>query len=188
MNQDEPTDLLTMKEFPQSYREEAFHIWYRLGRPSVRKLRSQLLPMDENGRVPGEEALQQWRTKDEWVVRANDLDIEVARENDKNAIEEKLKMLKRHADVSMSLIEKGTAYLEEHGIAKGADAIRAIALGMERESISRGFRVALDNMGKKSDAELVSYLEQQISRANGTSDDTIDGEATDITDAKPESE
>jgi hypothetical protein len=116
------------------------------------------------------------------------MDVEVARQNDEKAIQQKIDMLRRHAEVSMALIERGEAYLKEHGVQKAADAIRAIALGMERESLSRGFRIALDDMGKKSDEELVRLVEQRMGLANGVSDDAIDGESTDVTDADTKSE
>lgn len=184
MNLSEPLNIGIGKEFPREYREEVFQIWYRAGRPSIHKLRPLLSPADLDGRVPSEEALGIWRKDDGWVIRADDLDTEVARRNDRDAIQQKLEMLRRHAAVSMTLIEKGSKFLETTGITKAADAIRAIALGMEGESRSRGFRVALDSMGKKSDEELVHYLEQLVGQATGVGDDVIDGEVKDVSDAE----
>jgi hypothetical protein len=147
--------------YTPDYREACFLIWYKNGRPSLRKL-APILPIASVGKRATEWALRAWYKKDEWKKRADGMDAEVSREINKEAIEEKILMLKRHADASGKLIKMGVDYLEEHGITKGVDAIRAVTKGMEMERAARGMPIALSEMDTWSDEQLVRYVEKQL--------------------------
>jgi hypothetical protein len=148
--------------YTPDYREACFLIWYKNGRPSLRKL-APILPIASVGKRATEWALRAWYKKDEWKKRADGMDSEVSREMNKEAIEEKILMLKRHADAAGRLVKLGLDYLDNHNIDKSADAIRAISVGIEQERAARGMPIALNEMEKWTTDQLVSYIEKQLS-------------------------
>jgi hypothetical protein len=148
--------------FTADYKEACFLIWYKNGRPSLRKL-SKILPVSSVGRPASEWALRTWYKSEEWKKRADGMDAEVSREINKEAIEEKILMLKRHADAAGSLVKMGIDYLKSHDLDKSADAIRAVAVGMEQERAARGMPIALNEMEKWTTEQLVGFVEKQLS-------------------------
>jgi hypothetical protein len=148
--------------YTPDYREACFLIWYKNGRPSLRKL-APILPIASVGKRATEWALRAWYKKDEWKKRADGMDSEVSREMNKEAIEEKILMLKRHADAAGRLVKLDLDYLDNHNIDKSADAIRAISVGIEQERAARGMPIALNEMEKWTTDQLVSYIEKQLS-------------------------
>jgi len=173
-------------DFSTTYKEEAFLIWYKAGRVSIKKLLS-LLPLNEDNRTPGLHTLQTWNDKEGWAIRADSMDADVAREIERTAIKEKIEMIRRHAKSAMLLIRKGEEFLETTGITKSADAVRAIIQGMEAERVSRGLQISLGEIEGLSNDKLIEFVEKKLSLAASAStnekDDFIDGE---VTDAKPE--
>jgi hypothetical protein len=181
---DKPAAIMT--DFSSNYKEQAFLIWYKAGRVSIKKLLS-LLPPNEDNRTPGLHTLQTWNDKEGWALRADSMDADVAREIEQTAIKEKIAMIRRHAATAMLLIQKGEEFLKTVGITKSADAVRAIIQGMEAERVSRGLQISLGEIEGLSDENLVQFVEKKLSLAASASDvedaDVIEGE---VKDAKPE--
>jgi hypothetical protein len=147
--------------YTSDYKEACFLIWYKNGCPSLRKL-APIVPISSVGKRATEWALRTWYKKDEWKKRADGMDAEVSREINKEAIEEKILMLKRHADAAGHLVKLGLDYLDNHDIDKAADAIRAITVGIEQERAARGMPIALNEMEKLTTEQLVRYVEKQM--------------------------
>ena len=159
---DQKLEKVDLDLYTDDYREACFLIWYKNGRPSLRKL-APIVPISSVGKRASEWALRTWYKKDEWKKRADGMDAEVSREINKEAIEEKILMLKRHADAAGSLVRLGLDYLENHDIDKAADAIRAISVGIEQERAARGMPIALNEMEKWTTEQLVGFVEKQLS-------------------------
>ena len=165
--------------FTADYKEACFLIWYKNGRPSLRKL-SKILPVSSVGRPASEWALRTWYKSEEWKKRADGMDAEVSREINKEAIEEKILMLKRHADAAGRLVQMGLKYLDENDIVKAADAIRAISVGIEQERAARGMPIALNEMEKLTTEQLVRYVEKQMSTSTPLLPDESEEESDDV--------
>ena len=162
MDPNQHLEKVDLSLYTADYKEACFLIWYKNGCPSLRKL-APIIPISSVGGRATEWALRAWYKKDEWKKRADGMDAEVSREINKEAIEEKILMLKRHADAAGRLVRLGLDYLDNHGIDKSADAIRAIAVGVEQERAARGMPIALNEMEKWTTEQLVGYIEKQLS-------------------------
>jgi hypothetical protein len=170
---DQHLEKVDLSLYTSDYKEACFLIWYKNGRPSLRKL-APIIPISSVGGRATEWALRSWYKSDKWKERADGMDSEVSREMNKEAIEEKILMLKRHADAAGRLVQMGVDYLDDHGIDKGADAIRAIVSGIEQERAARGMPIALNEMEKWTTAQLVGYIEKQLVGENPVGSDELD--------------
>ena len=179
-------------DFSTTYREIAFSLWYKAGRPSLRRLVTVLPVAEENGKVPTKFTLENWLNMYDWPSRADVMDAEVAREVERMAIKEKIDMLRRHAEAGQKLIARGMAFLDTFGIDKSADAIRAIVAGMDAERLSRGLQIALGELEDMSNEQLVRFVEQKISAAASASsesqEDAIEGVVQEVDDGEAQSE
>jgi hypothetical protein len=171
-------------DFSETYKEEVFFIWYRAGRPSIKKLIPLLQPAEDK-RIPKIDTLRDWHDSLGWTSRADVMDAEVARDIEQTAIHEKIEMIRRHAETSQKLITLGMTFLEKAeggGINKAADAIRAVVQGMEIERVSRGLQIALGEIEGMTNEDLVRFVEKKMNPALGESsvdDDFVEGESTD---------
>jgi len=178
---------LRQDNFSDDYIETLFQVWYRAGRPVARKLLDSA-PPDLEGRKPRLATLKLWIDKKDWDIRADELDAEVMDKVNKNAIKDKIRMLENHAKVGARLVAKGMEFLDdsEHGITKAADAIRAIIQGAELERSSRGLPIALGEISRLSDEQLmklVSDMQKQMDSARGVSElntDVVDAEVQEL--------
>lgn len=159
---------LTSENVPYSdkYREACFHAWYQAGRPSGKSLLG-FLPADEYGRKPTSAKIRTWRDEG-WHRRADELDRQVHQEMQKYAIETRVAMLKRHADLGRQMQEKGVDWLSEHEPDKAGDAIRLVVEGVRIESDSVGVSDALLRISKMKDQELSETIGQLLNRLSGT--------------------
>ena len=175
MDPNQHLEKIDLSYYTADYKEACFLIWYKNGCPSLRKL-APIVPISSVGGRATEWALRAWYKKDEWKKRADGMDAEVSREINKEAIEEKILMLKRHADAAGRLVQLGLDYLDSHDLDKSADAIRAIATGIEQERAARGMPIALNEMEKLTTEQLVRYVEKQMSTATPLLPDEVEGE------------
>ena len=178
-------------DFSDDYRERLFLLWYKMGKPEITAFVKNAPPDEQNeNKVPKIQTLHTWSRERDWIARADALDAQVSREVENLAIQEKVEMFKRHAQVGKELMDKGIAYLNdaEHGGIDSANAaLRAIFDGAELEKQSRGVPQALLRLADMSDTQLANIIETLIGGRDvaqlldgGASEEVIDGEMSEV--------
>ena len=152
--------------YSESYKELCFQAWYASGRPAGKSLVS-FLPVDEFGRKPQPAKVAGWRDIGGWHGRADELDRQGSKEMETYAIEKKVEMFKRHADVARQLTEKGLDWLGTHEPDKSADAIRLVVEGIRIEKESVGVPDALLKIAAMNDQEITEVIGQYLNRVSG---------------------
>lgn len=174
----------------EQYIEDAFWIWYRSGRVTADELRK-LLP-DREGQLPAKQTIYEWRSVNRWTDRADALDLQVTREVEKQAIQERVEMLRHHADVGRELLDKGIRYLRKNPLEDDRAAIHAIRVGSQLEMQSRGLPDAVFKAAEMSDQQLGNVIEKLMDKIpEGSLQDmveVIEGEVKDLEDNADESE
>lgn len=146
-------------KFSESYKDSIFIIWYRMGKivPSL------LIPHipAEKGRYPSEDQLKSWISS--WRNRASALDDEVRNKQDLLLIQEKLEMLRRHAEVAVKMQNSAIGVIDENideeGWMTAGVALRMLTEGIKIERDSKGIPELLEKIAKKSDESLVEEIE-----------------------------
>ena len=147
--------------YNDNYKEIVFWAWYNNGKPSAAKLAS-IIPANEEGTYPNNYTLMNWMD-DEWYARAEDLDTEVRQEFEKEVVEQKVEMLRKHAKLGGELQDLGLQWLKNNPEKITANAaVRMIKDGWELERASVGVPEALQKMLATSDDDLLNMIEAAL--------------------------
>jgi hypothetical protein len=160
--------------YSQSYRESIFNIWYQAECPPITEL-VKIIPADNDGRMPDLPTVGRWRREDGWDEHADALNGQLAVKTDQIAINERLEMFQKHAELGKELSQRGKEYLEQHGLDTGAEAIRAIVEGTDLERKSIGYAELYKKIINASDDELNDMLKKYLGDGK-----VIDGEVKDV--------
>lgn len=161
--------------YTDDYKNKCFIVWYMAGRPTRITSIKELLPKDENGRVPTLELIADWRHDMEWDLRADDLDSRAMEKVDNELVRRKAEMLKRQADMGKKMAERGMKSLESRATIKSdMAAIVAVVRGAELERNSLGMSELIEKLAKMSDADIKAEILRLSARAG--SEDVIDAE------------
>lgn len=155
----------SMVAYSDAYREKVFIAWYTAGCPQGEQIGINL-PVDELGRTPHTEVIKRWIRESGWRDRANILNAEVARQIEKKAVEVRVEMLNRQAEIGKELQRKGSEYLDKHEFEKAGEALKAIIQGAELERSSRGLPDALIKVSEMKDEDLMTTLNHLLSKVN----------------------
>src|SRR5688572_2796874 len=134
-------------DYPIDYKEACFYAWWQAGRPIANVLRH--LPVSPDGRKPTMETVRKWMRGGEgwenWHEHADRLDAELSIKLDKEAIEERARVLKQLAADGQRLKEKGMEYLnrDDPFADNPSAAVRAVVAGIEIQSKYSGMSDAL---------------------------------------------
>ena len=156
------TNKLT--SYTPEYIEKCFTVWYSSGRVPIIKL-SDKFPADESGRVPNPAAINRWRVKYGWDLRADELDAKAISIVEDDLVSKKAEMLKQQAEIGFQLQTLGMAYLKEDGFDSSSAAVNAVIRGAELERTSRGIGELIVRMSQMSDDDLKAEVLKQLSRA-----------------------
>jgi hypothetical protein len=148
---------------PKDQIEQLFFIWYRAGKPIMSKL--QQLAEDE-GITILPNTIAQIPSKYNWQIRAEALDIEVTRRLESSAIQEKVEMMKRHADAGKRLQDLGLEFLEDSGLSNANVALKAIVQGAQLERASRGIPDALMKVAEMNNEDLSDIVSRLLSKSD----------------------
>lgn len=159
--QSDPLNLTT--PYTEAYKETCFQVWYAAGRPSSRQA-VKIIPADEHNRKPTYVLLSTWIRLLGWNDRAKEMDHEVTKQMETYAVEQRVDMLKRHAESAKQLQLEGIKYLLEHPPEKTADAIRMVTEGIRIEKESVGLPEALTKIAEMKDKPLTELIGQLINR------------------------
>lgn len=155
----------TNQKFDDTYVESVFVIWYANGRPTLQQL-VDIIGKDRFGRTPSTKVLAQWRDKRDWATRAELLDIGVTHQIEKQAVQEKVEMLNRHAEAGKKMTDKAIDYIEKHDIMKTSDAIKMLVQGVQIERTSRGLPLALDKLSEMADETVLNRINALTTKMN----------------------
>lgn len=159
------TQLRPISNYSQNYRDQIFFVWWKGGKPNVTKLYS-MIPPDENGEIPSKGTLANW-VKDDFSVRAEELDREFYEKVQAEAMAEKAEMLRIHAGIGKNMREMALSYLNEHKDELTVNAsIRMLIEGVRIERDSVGIPEALDKISDKSNEELLGELQKILTDGN----------------------
>lgn len=121
-----------------------------------------------------------WSAHFDWVERALQYDDYIEREArkkfEREAINRKVDMLKRHALAGKVLQRKGVEYIDRQGIDKSADAISAISKGIEIERKSEGLPDYLFEVMNADDNDLLRQYHELLASIGKESPETDDPE------------
>jgi hypothetical protein len=152
--------------YSMDYVEKCFLLWYKLGRPSATELMKHVSADEASGETVHYAMLTKWPTKFAWNERADVLDAEVSRQIEIQAINEKVEMLRRQADLGKMLQDAGAEYFDTHPIDSDRVALGAIKTGVEIERNARGIPDALLKIAELKDEELGDIVGKLLAKIN----------------------
>lgn len=155
------TPFRPTSNYRQGYVDELFLLWWKQGRPSIKKFHASIPPNDD-GNTPSFETLNNWKI--EWIKKAEELDAEFYGQVAAEAMADKAEMLRRHTTVATKMQDMAIKYLEENEAELTINnATRLLIEGVRIERESRGIPDALDKMSEKTDDELMKELQKLVS-------------------------
>ncbi|KKQ34910.1 MAG: hypothetical protein US52_C0042G0006 [candidate division WS6 bacterium GW2011_GWA2_37_6] len=167
--------------YSEDYVEQIFYIWYEHGKTTGSTF-SALVPTSEDGRKPSSITIKDWMTTRGWIERADALDAEVARALDNTMIDKRKKMYEEQVEVADELLKLGRDFLKKNefgGLKTGAEALRAIDLGLATKRISVGAPEAYDKISKMSDEQIAKELRNLLGKPKVDEDDIIEATISD---------
>lgn len=164
-------------DFSDDYIDNVFYKWHG-GDRVISQAFVNLLDPNEKGNTPTRETVRRWKETRGWDERADALDAEISVQKDRQIIDMRMEMFKKHAEIGGQLIEKGISYLQEHGVENSNSAIRAIDLGLSTERVSTGLAEVYVKISKMSDEDLTKELAKLIG-GNSSQEDSVDAEILD---------
>lgn len=162
-------------EYSAQYKADLFLVWYQANRPRGKKFAA-ILPKDELGRIPNLLVVQKWMRQEGWIARANDMDGEVMERLKEIAIEKKVRMHERHAEIGQELAEMGINWLEENKIMTATEASRIIDLGTRLERENTGGAQALSEVARLSNQKLEGTIQALLARVKDDDLGIIEGQ------------
>lgn len=151
--------------YSMDYVEKCFLIWYKLGRPVITEFIKHV-PSDIDGSTVSYNSLVKWPIRYAWNERADVLDAEVSRQIEIQAINEKVEMLRRQADLGKKLQDAGQEYFENNPIESDRTALGAIRTGVEIERNARGIPDALLKIAELKDEELGDIVSKLLTKVH----------------------
>lgn len=159
-----PKELLVA--YTEEYKQLIKTSWYAAGKPNDAKTWLDATPEDEHGRKPHLETLRKWRREQMWDMWADELDVQAMSKVEDALIQQKVNMLKRHAEDAMSLQQMAVAYLRTEGFDTASSAVTAFVRGAEIERTSRGIGDLMLKMAKMDNNALTNEIMGLIQRAS----------------------
>jgi hypothetical protein len=143
-------------QFPETYRETVFMVWYSKGKPRPKVLWNMIEPDPMLGAKPSSTVLSEWLKN--FREKASSLDTKVAEEVNTKLVADKVAMLERHASVAREMQETGLEYLKTHDLGGARNAITMVVEGLRIERESVGAPRIAQRVLDMSDDELVQEL------------------------------
>jgi len=157
------------KDYGLPYRELVYTIWYNNGRPNMTELASKV-PVDAVGDTPMAATLSKWRKDYDWDARADNTDVQVVEQTDRELVKIRLDMMKRHAEQARKIADAAFTFLTEiteengGGFDSSASAVNAWSKAVEEEKKSTGMQIALTNIFSLSDDDLKKKMDQYLGK------------------------
>lgn len=168
--------------FSDIYIENVFAVWEMNNKPSLTRLLD-LIDADENGRKPEPITLSAWKAKYNWEGRSLSIQTEVQQRTDRELVQIRMDMMKRHAQRAKEVNDMAFKYLDETGFDSSASAVTALFKAFEEEKKSTGMELALFEVFTLSDEDLSKKMNSLLSRARDVSiegEEIINGETEEV--------
>jgi hypothetical protein len=149
-------------KIPQEVHEQAFALWYKLGKPEWKQLHEVMVKEIGAEKIPTVATLMTWFRTEAWQEHADVLDGNIEIAQDKEIIKQRQDIIKHLADVGKNLVDMGMDYLKTRGLENSADAIRAIGKGAELQDKLLGWAAVFAELSTASDEELDKKLKKYM--------------------------
>lgn len=167
-------------EFPQDYIENVFSVWELYNHPGNNKLYDLIDPY-EDGRKPSSATISRWKSDYAWESRAEQIQTKVQEQTDRELVQVRMEMMKRHAERAKAIGDKAWEYLDSVGFDSSASAVSAAFKAFEEEKKSTGMGIALTQVFSMSDEDLQKAMNRLLLRAEGLSEvEILEGEQEDL--------
>jgi len=147
--------------YSDHYKRDLFTIWYNSGKPSSYSFHKTLVSTKKvdpvSGKIPSPSILFRWINED-WSPIAQELDIQVVEQLEKQMIADKVEMLTRHAQIAREMQEKSLGYIRGQDLSNIRTAIDLLTKSIEIERQSVGTPVISAKLTNMSDEELLQEL------------------------------
>jgi hypothetical protein len=163
--------------YEPGYEELCFDAWYLAGKPNQPARIQEVCPNSSDGRKPSAVWFQ--RKLQEWIPRANDLDLQVAEENDKKLIKSRVAILEKQQKDAMILATKALEYLKVDGFDSSSSAVQAYFRATEEIRKTAGFSNLLEELENMSDNQVRDHIISLVQRATDNNQ-VVEGDTTDI--------
>jgi hypothetical protein len=147
--------------FSQEVHQQAFALWYKLGRPEYQQVVNVMQEEAGEGvRTPGLRTIILWHKQEDWEEHADALDGQADQAGDLIIIKQRQDIIQRMASVGQELVDLGVDYLRDKGIENSADAIRAIGKGAELQDKLLGWAAYFAELSTATNEELEKKLKK----------------------------
>ena len=171
--------------YSETYKESVFWCWYRSGKPKAGKLHGMIEPTPDR-QIPGEMTLKRW-IRDDFLNRAEALDITVSAVVKEKAITEKIEMLTRHAEIGNKMQDIAIEYLDEHKDKLNQNtAVRLLIEGIRIERESRGLPTMITQINEVTDEKLMAQIQELMENAGSI--EFVDSKLEDIEETEDDQE
>lgn len=164
-------------EFSQIYIESVFATWQMNNRPNLSVLVDMIEP-DERGEKPKADTIAKWKSKYAWDGRDLAIQAEVQQKTDRELVNIRMQMMKRHAERAREIGEMAFDYLKGVGFDSSASAVSAAFKAFAEEKQSTGMEVALAQVFTMTDEDLQREMNRLLGRVK---DLQADGEVVEGT-------
>jgi len=149
-------------EYSEEYKRDVFYLWFNNKQPAIARL-YEMIP-EEWGKKPTLSTLRVWGSND-FVPKANRMNREMSEQLEKQAIQEKFEMLKRHGVIGREMQNMALDALRKIGdegdLGEHA-AVRMLVAGVEMERDSVGVPQAIEKLLNQSDEDLLEEVQKLI--------------------------
>jgi hypothetical protein len=166
--------------YTQDYINKCFNSWYLSPeRPKVPSAIRKILPEHPSGRLPSFSQIERWMIAGAWNARADELDAAVLAKNDKQLINTKAQMLRKHTKQAEDVTTKALDYILKEGFDSASSAVQAFYRGLEEQRKTQGFSDLLEKLDKMSNNDVEREIIGLLNRAS-ENDQVVDVDAEDI--------
>jgi len=173
-------------EYSPLYVESVFAVWQMNNKPNMGVLYTMIDP-DEEGNKPEPSTLSAWKSRYAWESRDLAIQAEVQQKTDRELVNIRMKMMKRHAERAQQIGEMAFEYLRDTGFDSSASAVSAAFKAFEEEKKSTGMEVALTQVFSMSDDDLQKTMNRLLARTKGLNpedgDDIVTAESEELDNA-----
>jgi len=177
----------SIKAYSQDYRKKCFDSWYLAGRPNMPEKIKQVIPPDEDGRIPSTAVLRRWIVDGMWDEWADTLDAKAIQISDTQLINKKAEMLIRHQEDAKVIAEEALSYLKEKGFDSANSAVSGYFKATEEQRKTAGFSDLLERLDKMCNNDVEQEIINKLRRIQ-ENDQIVEVDAEDISGEDTEEE
>jgi len=155
---------LTSQNFTDEFKTAVFSLWYTNSEPTALELYK--LFTEEQKVDPETGSYLEKSTLNSWIVntfrtKASLLDERFKNQIDKDLVDGRVRMVKKHIEAFEKLEKDALDFIEEHGLGNARNALTAFFKAVELEREARGLPIgAFEEIASKDEKELADALRE----------------------------